>query len=255
VIEQHDASATGPGRRRALEEYLQQLSEWLAGGAVGPIQTGLLVNQLSQVVSVAPEELHEHLTRISRRSGGRFYQKATGVGESESANKTARARNAQQEALRQVMEVLLNEPAYYGAVAEVFEPGLYEDPALAALAKGLKEELESDREFRVADLIGRFESPAFGQLITELQDRGEKRGNYDAVIAGVIDCLATFEQSQRAVRLAEEIRQSRRQANESQTEENEIPTGEDERLAELTASSRNPKFSPNRARRRFLGGV
>jgi len=247
VTRQYGAGRTGPARRRALQEYLQQLSTWLGQGAIDPIQTGLLVNQLSQILSLPAEDLHQQLRQMARRLKPRpVVRGATGPERSETTVQPTGS-NSKQESLRQVVEVLLNEPAYYPHVAAWLKPEEVWDAGLSAVVSAMVEILGSGETLRLDELIGRFESPGFGRLITDLQTRGEQRGRYATVIEGAVACLNAFDQSRQAAALADEIRQGRRQAGTGPA-----PADEDDRLRALTDMARQSHFSPIRARKRLL---
>jgi hypothetical protein len=104
--------------------------------------------------------------------------------------------------------------------------------------------------FRLDELIGRFGSPQYGRLITDLQAHGEARGEYEASLEGALRCIASVQRSRKATQLAEAIRGSRRASGEHLGEE--VPSDEDARLKALADSARQPHFAPARARRRFL---
>ena len=232
VATEFQASATGPGRRRAIEAYLQQLSAWVGQGALDPIQTGLLVNQLSLLLALPAEQIHARLGLGARPAGVRPRPAAPG----------REMIDAEQEALRQILEVLLNDPSYYPRVAHVLDAASFRDPGLAAVAKELIALARAGEPFGVNDLIQRFELPSFGQLITDLQTRGERRGRFEEVITGALNCLHQREQIRRAAQAAAEIRVQRHLD----------PQTVEDRLLDLAASAKVPHFAPPRARRKFL---
>ncbi|GAF70864.1 unnamed protein product, partial [marine sediment metagenome] len=206
VTHEYNASNSGPGRRRAIEAYLQQLSSWVGHGVIDPIQMGLLVNQLSKILSMPPEDLHRQLKWMTKRSQFRSPGSRGAKNNDPGAMGHKSKRNAEQVALEQIIEVLLNKPELYSAIEEYFDPSAITDPALSAVGSGLQEALKSDRPFRLDEFIGHFESADYGRLITDLQARGERRGGYEAVIEGVIPCLESIGQTRRAASTAEEIR-------------------------------------------------
>jgi hypothetical protein len=245
VAHEYQVSATGPGRRRAIEAYLTSLAAWIGQGVFSDsIQLGLLVNQLSQLLCLPGSELTRQLSVLTRRTTHRPAAAPVPQG-SRYSDQAA----SEQEAIRQILEVLLNEPAYYSSVAGYLDLGAIRSPELAMLAQQLVAILEEGEPFLLSDLIGRFELPAFGGLITDLQERGERRGRYEEVIAGCIQCLESFRQARRTTRLAAEIRGQRA---EPPDDAEPMPLTEDDRLLALAASARNPHFASPRARRRFL---
>lgn len=244
VLGAYDATDTGAGRQRAIEAYLQDLATWFARGVVDPIQKGLLLSQLSKVLSIPAEELYRRVQRMSKQSGARLAPgQGTGFSAGQSVEKDRRASNAAQLALRQIVEVLLNDPDHYPDVKEIFDPAIIEDAALAEVAGHLVEILESEQPFRLDELIGRFESEQFGRLITDLQFQGERRGQFETVIDGAIGCLDNWRQWREAVELADAIRR-----NESGTDRRQ----QDEHLQALSERARQNGFLARKVRRPFL---
>lgn len=259
VAREFEASATGPGRRRAVESFLHQFAGWLGRGVVDPIQKGLLVNELSKLLSLPAEDLHRQLDRLVKRP-----QTRSGVLQDSAApldpDAPERVVGAEQRALHQVIEVLLNESAWYPAVEAYFEPSAIRDRRVAAVAVELVNMLRSGEPFQVSELIGRFESPEYGRVITDLLARGEKRGKYGSVVEGAIPCLQSCQQARRTAALAEEIRNSRQPAGDQQgsppvrpePSDGAVPVGEDERLMAFGELARNPGFLTLKARKRFV---
>ncbi|MEP0842798.1 MAG: hypothetical protein HRF43_08810, partial [Phycisphaerae bacterium] len=162
----------------------------------------------------------------------------------------------EEEGLRQIIEVLLNEPEHFAGVKDYLDPALIRDPGLAAVAGALVVMLGSGNEFRLVDLIARFESPAFGRLITDLAERGARRGKYAETLAGAIACLEACRSAREALALADEVRAGRGPGRDPSGAS--VPDGEDERLAALGERARGSspegaRFAPPKLRRRVLG--
>jgi len=256
VAREYEAGDTGPARRRAIEAYLQQLSAWDGYGVIDPIQKGLLVNQLSKVLSLPAEDLHRQLRRMAKRTSR--LRPASSPAESgpnagAAATTPAPKPSAEQQALRQMVAVLLNDPQRYPAVAGRFDPSLIRDDSLATVARELVAMLTAREPFRLDVFIGRFESPELARLITDLQVEGERRGAGAEVLEGALACLDSCAQSRQTSALTEEIRHERKASSGGQVD-GQVPAGEDERLLALAASAKHPHFSPARVRKDFLQG-
>ncbi len=236
----YQASATGPARRRAIESFLQELATWIGQGAIDPIQMGYIVNQLSKILSLPAEELHRQLTGwVGKSSASVKARNQVQSGDAEN-----RHSHAEQEAYRQLLEMLLNEPHRYAEVEDILVPSAIRDPALSAVAQHMIPLLRSDSAFTLSDLIRHFESPAFGELITDLQTRGEHRGNFAEVIEGARACLESTAQLHRTWQLAGAIRDDQKESGKVENEE--------EKLSALADSAKHPHFASARARRRIL---
>lgn len=242
VVEAFEGSATGPGRRRAIEAFLSQLSAWVDRGVVDSIQLGLLVNQVSKILALPAEHIHRQLQGLAKRSTMKDSGHAPPAISGQRS--TPPQVDVEQEALRQILEVLINDPSRFAEVANCFRPAQFQDPALAAVAKEVVLLSQAGSDWRVDELIGRFQLPAYAQLITDLQTRGERRGGYDAVIAGAMQTLEWAAQARRTLESSAAVA-----AAEARSER--VP---DEQLVEINqALLKGPHFASPRARRNFLG--
>ncbi|GMU21900.1 MAG: hypothetical protein AMXMBFR13_19880 [Phycisphaerae bacterium] len=241
-------ATSGPDRRRAIEAFLHELSAWLVRGSLDPIQKGLLLNQLSKLLSLPAEDLHRQIRAMTRESRPTPAARPAAEG-----TDPREAPSGEQEAYRHIVEALLNAPDLYARAAQALESASIPHADLAAVVRELIALLKSDEPFRLVDLIGRFEDPRFGTLITTMQARGERRGGYEAAIEGALDWLEGFHAVRQTRALADEIRGQLQDSGDDPAAS--VPPGEDDRLQALALamSARNPHFSPTRARRRILG--
>lgn len=252
VAGQYEGSATGPARRRAIEAFLEQLAGWSGTGVIDPIQRGLLVNQLSKVLALPAEDLHRQLGRLTRRVSRSWSSTQTGnrPGTAGPAARGSGPPNARQEALRQIVEVLLNEPTLYPAVVGWFKPADIADPQAAAVATQLTAVLQSGQSFRLDEFIGGFESEAYGRLITDLQYRGERRGRFAEVLEAARQCIEAGNRLAETSAMVEGLHQGQSLAGD--TSDGAANRNEDELLRTLEASVRQGHFCPTRIRRKFI---
>jgi len=240
VAGQFLAGETGPSRRRAIEAFLNDLAVWWERGALDPIQKGLVLNQLSKLLSLPAEDVHRQLSEAMRRTRHRPFSEPRNAESGDTVaerHETRQTISAEQEAYRQIVEVLLNEPDYFAAVGDLLNPARIRDPELSAVAVKLIDLLRSEEHFRLVDLIGCFDSPRFGGLITDLATEGERHGKYAETIEGALECLRVANSARQTVRLVDQVLGGHK---------------EDERLLALAANARNPHFSSAKARRRHL---
>lgn len=248
VAEAFETGQTGPGRRRAIEAFIGDLASWLGQQSLDAMQTGFLLNGVGKLIGLPAEEVHRRLTATLRDGRTR----PSGLpGAEESRRPNDRTFSAEQEAFRQIIEVLLNEPEHFAAVGDDFDPSLIRDPGLSAVAGALVVLLRSEDEFRLVDLIGRFDSPALSALITDLAERGERQGKYGETVAGAIACLRSCRSARAALTLADQVRVERGRPGE--TDGQAAPESEDDRLRAFVPNNSQPHFAPPKARRRVLG--
>ena len=258
LVREYASGGSGPARRRAVDAYLQELCGWLSRGAIDHLQKGLLINQLSKILAMPAEDLHRQMDQLMRRQSRRGSGATSEAdGRREDASPARPRIDAEQEACRQIVEVLLNAPHLYERASGRFHPGDIRDPALSEVAARLAAILEAGEPLRLDEFIGHFESPAFGSLITDLQIRGERRGGYEATMEGALDCLESCRQARLAAGLAERIRAAgpaRREHGGEAEAEAEGGVDQDEQLRALAREALRPHFSAFKHRRRFFGG-
>lgn len=183
----HDAVSSSD-RRRAIEEFLSLIAGSAHWGMCDPIQRGLILNQVGKLLGLSSEEVNRQLRIISRRA------MPTRSSSASTAPRPASKRNrdAITVAMRELLEVLLNAPGYYDAVASVFDMDLLSDGELKEIARAVFEMAQQDKCIRLPELISRFESAETSRRITDLQMNGERLGNYEARVEGALARLRTL---------------------------------------------------------------
>jgi len=243
VLQEYGDSNSGVARRRAIEAYLQELASWIARGVIDPIQKGLLLGQLSKILSIPADNLYRQVDRLVRRNKAKILPSPTGHQRTnhEGYDKQKLIR-MDQVALRQIVEVLLNEPGLYANVQKEFDPVAIEDPRLSDVARELVTMLDTQEPFRIDELIGRFDEPTYGDLITDLQMRGESRGG---------DLRETIEAARQCLNLCMKSRETVSLADELLTQKKGDRQEEDKKLQVLGENIKQNAFFANKARRRF----
>jgi len=97
--------------------------------------------------------------------------------------------DGRQAALRELVEVLINEPRFAGRVEGVLDPAAFSDPVLGQIARAVVEWCRAGSgqgHWRLDELVGRFGDPAVARVVTDLQAEGERRGNYEATVEGAL---------------------------------------------------------------------
>lgn len=177
------------------------------------IGRGFLVNQVAKVLSLPAEEVHRELSARARQRVERSSRRSRGPADAEPASADSRRalgsdRAAQldpaQRAMRELLEVLLNDPSHFAAVSSWLAPGAFADPQLAAVGEAVVELIETTGSCEIADLLGRFTDPSDAEFVLALQTQGQGKDNYAAQVAGAIQCLERSRQRDEARRAAQE---------------------------------------------------
>jgi hypothetical protein len=108
--------------------------------------------------------------------------------------------------MKDLLEVLLNEPGYYESVQSQFDPALCVDIELRQIAAAFAELACEPSGFSLAQLISRFESVEIGRRIMDLQIAGERGGNYAARVEGAVTTLQKVRDRNRLGSMIAELR-------------------------------------------------
>jgi len=197
------ADETPASQLRAVDEFLRIIATSEAFGAVDAIRQGLLLNRMGKLLGMSGEQVHGRLASARRaaarlRRGGRVRE----------SSPSRAPGNARDRVIRDMVEVLLNDPSEYERVGAHLDPDQVDDAELAAIVRELRR--GGGAAVELAAFVGRFEDPDYGRLITDLQIAGQRRGNYRERIDGALRRLGQLElrreleDAGQAIRTAEE---------------------------------------------------
>ena len=197
--------AGGPDMRRAVEEFLGLISQTAQYGTCDAIQRGLLANQIGKLLGLSSEEVHRHLGSMARR-------KAAPNEPTPTEEATAASRSASSAAMRDLLEVLLNEPGYFESVKTQYCPAFLGDRIDREIGEAALSVFEETGGLSVGALLARFEEVESARRIVDLQIAGEERGNFAARVEGAVATLQKIRQRDRMESL---VAASRREETES----------------------------------------
>jgi len=194
--------AGAPTRRQAAEAFLRFLANMPAVQTADVLQRGVWAARVGKLLGMGPQEVQRSLKRLRLRPrAGRSVEPGSDPRESGSAS-----RDAEQTALRQIVEVLINEPGYYDAVRDVFDPQQISDPELAEVARNLRELCESGTAWELTDLLARLPDARFGRLVTDLEAAGQRRGQYERTLDGAAKHLQHTAVLRRTLQAVQQLR-------------------------------------------------
>lgn len=220
IYRRYGDADSGPRRREAVEEFLRLAATSAVFRSVDPIQRGLVLNQLSKLLSIPGTELHQHLIRLGRQIGERAALPGRSEGSTRPPEKVVPGGgDPEQRALREILEVLVNEPGYCNSLSEHFDVDRFKDPDLRRVAATVLRLAREYDDLTVSDLIAEMEEPGFARLITDLHQAGQARGNYAATIQMCVGRL----QEIRNERLSRETAARLRSAGQEMSSEDQDP--------------------------------
>jgi len=183
--EKFSGEDTLAARRAAVEEYIQTIATALQAGNVPALDCGLRVNQISRIIGLDTNQINAELNKRIRRG-----QNAAGYAR---GNQQARlidyGQGAFAAAQREVLEVLLNEPALYETARRKITAEVFDVPILRQAATILFEMVNDDIGASLANMLARVESVELGNCLTELAQAGQAKGNFEWRLTGALDAI------------------------------------------------------------------
>jgi len=170
-------------RREALNEFLQAVATGLAAENLPVLESGLLLNKVAKIIGLDAREVNADVNkRMERLSKSRQRaDAATGA--------VDWGHGLHAVAQREVLEVLLNEPGLFHNVERPITEELFDVPILQEIAAIVLDVLRSEEDFALRAVLARTESVQLGDSIIELQEVGERKGNYCSRLTDALNVL------------------------------------------------------------------
>ena len=172
-------------RRGLVEEYLRTVARAMQSGRFDPIADGLIGQKLSRITGLSEAETRGYLERLA----GRMERNASFGVKNQQVISVDFGQGVYAKAQREVLEVLLNEPALFASVSgrigvEVFSAGV-----LREIAESVFGLCAAGGSLTVGEVLGGVESVEAGSAVIELADEGEKKGNYEQRLCEALDVM------------------------------------------------------------------
>ena len=170
-------------RREALNEFLQAVATGLAAENLPVLESGLLVNKVAKIIGLDPKEVNADISKRTERLSRSKQRQDAGT------QAVDWGQGLHAVAQREVLEVLLNEPGLFRAVEGEIAADLFDVPILRDIAAITLDILRSEEDFALRAVLARTESVQLGDSIVELQEVGERKGNYRSRLTAALDAL------------------------------------------------------------------
>jgi DNA primase len=179
------------GKKQAIDEYLDAIAAAINAGNLSPIERGLIVNNLSRIMSLDSKEIHNELNRrISRVRTASSYTGKVADSDGPLDLGEGLAANAQ----REIIEVLLAHPSMFDDVKDKISPENFDVSVLQHIAQAIFKTLGEQPRASVSVVCSAVEDPRIAGLITSLEHEGSEKGNFTKRIN---DALTALEQQQK----------------------------------------------------------
>jgi DNA primase len=211
------------GKRAAIEEYLQTIATALLAGNITPIDRGLIINRISNIIGLNTKQINTELSRRIVRA-----RRAASYGdEKQKSRATDYGQGLFAEAQREILEVLLNEPKLFKIVKRKISADIFDVPILRQTAEILFEKLSSDTDISLNRILASVESVELGNSIVELSQTGEEKGNFQSRLTKALNIIERYKtQKQKSnIEAIDDPEQFLRKAYESTEKENRHNVG------------------------------
>ena len=179
------------GKKQAVDEYLDAIATAITAGNVSAIERGLIVNNLSRVMSLDAKEIHSELNRRSSRA--RTASSYTGAAD-DSHTPLDLGEGLSANAQREILEVLLAHPSMFDDIKDKISPQNFDVPALERVAQAVFGTLSQKTRASIQTICSAVEDPQLAGLMTTLEHEGAEKGNFTKRLADALAALEHVEQ-------------------------------------------------------------
>jgi DNA primase len=174
-------------RRRTVEEFLRTVSMAMAGGTVDAVTCGLIVNRLSRILQIRPEDIRREIERRSI-SPGRPVINTVDNARVSKIESSSFGQKAQEE----IIEVILNEPRLFESTAKKIKADNFDVPMLKETWELIAKTLAGNAEFSLTNLLAQTESEDVSSLVVKLSDNGQDIETLKRRLSGAIGALEEY---------------------------------------------------------------
>jgi DNA primase len=224
LMDSFDSGDTLIDHKAAIEEFLQAIAIAVWAGKVPAIDRGLIVNRLSKIIGTETKHINAELAkRIARVARTASYSDTNAAQNKNAPSRpTDMGRGLYATAQREVLEVLLNEPALFDSVNKQITPQDFDVPILRQIADMVFETLSAGPDTSLKEILAKAESVEAGSAIVELARIGEEKANFSSRLAGALDAMnrLTRQRKKGQIKAADDQTKFLRRFSENTAKEN-----------------------------------
>jgi DNA primase len=188
LLSSFDADRTIAGRKAAVNEFIQSIATAMLSGNIGAIERGIVVNRLAGIVGIDAASIN---ARLNRRLQSARRAEAYNLN-SQKVFKVDLGQGLFAAAQREIVEILLNEPALFEVVQERVKPQDFDVPALRQAARALFDTLKDNLQAPIARVLARVEEPELSSAIVSLQQAGQEKDNFQKRLDDALMAFARY---------------------------------------------------------------
>ncbi|HEX8322905.1 MAG TPA: DNA primase [Tepidisphaeraceae bacterium] len=171
-------------RAKAVESYLQRLSDARGSGPVDPIRWGAILARVAKVTQIPADDLNRRF-RVARPAFQRPAQHNSAGAVNNSAPARPRVPAAREAAERWILGGLLHRPSAWQDVQQVIDIDDFMSESLRPLAEWYWDHQRNEGEPDLAEVIALLDSGPLKTLVIELASEAEAMNNPQTLADGV----------------------------------------------------------------------
>ncbi|MCX5633228.1 MAG: DNA primase [Phycisphaerae bacterium] len=187
LTEKFGSSDNLSDRRAATEEFLRSVATASKGKVIDVITYGLIINRLSRILQISPEDIKRELSR--RQSSSRLVVNTI---ENVKVSSVELGSGFGAKAQAEIIEVLLNEPRFFESAARKVKADDFDEPLLKEIWELIGKTLADNAEFSLTNLLAQTESKDVSGLVVKLSDNGQDIETLKERLAGAIAALEEY---------------------------------------------------------------
>ncbi|MBN1764803.1 MAG: DNA primase [Sedimentisphaerales bacterium] len=191
--------------QQAVDQYLQVISQLVGQENIDSINLGYMLNRVAKLIDVSSQQVLRKINQQARRK--RWNTTAT-------KNEGAYVDDSEKSSQKEVMEVLINKPECFEEIKKNIEPEDFIDPQMRQVAARIWQycdKTENINNFSLVAILAGCESPELCRMITELEQSGARRGNFEHTLEGALNNIRKLKSDKSQETLKGKIRQARDQ--------------------------------------------
>lgn len=188
LLNTFNADDTITGRKTAVDEFLQSVAAGMLSGNIGAIERGIIINRLANIISLDTASVNNHLNRLLRAAKrAKAYDN-----EKQKDFNIDLGRGLFAVAQREIIEVLLNEPAMFEIVHKKVGSQDFDVPALRQAAEIIFNIIAENPNAQITQVLACIEEPRLAAAVVRMQQTGQEKGNF---LKRLEDAIGVFEKN------------------------------------------------------------
>jgi DNA primase len=183
TLARFEGGSSDAGRREAILEFMRVVSEAAGSRAVDAIQRGELANRVASLLGIDGADVHQLMARLQSRQ-----RPTPAKGQADQAKpRHSTPVDAEQAAWVHLLEVALNQPGLLSAVQTPLDAGRVVDDTDRRIAEVMWRLSREMQTFSVPDVLARCHGPGDAERVSELAERGARRGNFEETFRNALE--------------------------------------------------------------------